>query len=96
MGETLPTASSSMPVPRLDDLWQLASFTPNDALREAIVHTGSPHCLPAGPKSGQSPPLLGRMARRFAISSLTPSTGIVMEAGVEFWIGTGRSLHSGE
>jgi len=56
----------------LTDLWAEAGFKPNDAQREAILHTEGPLYLPAGPGSGKTRVLLWRTLNLLAFHDVKP------------------------
>jgi len=56
----------------LDALWDQFSFVPNPAQRQAILHTGGPLYLPAGPGSGKTRVLLWRTVQLIACQGVAP------------------------
>ena len=56
----------------LDDLWIAAGFSPNEAQRTAILHTGGPLYLPAGPGSGKTRVLLWRTVNLIVFHDVPP------------------------
>ena len=58
--------------PLLAQLWDQFSFVPNDAQREAILHTQGPLYLPAGPGSGKTRVLLWRTVNLIACQGVSP------------------------
>ena len=56
----------------LDDLWIAAGFSPNEAQRVAILHTGGPLYLPAGPGSGKTRVLLWRTVNLIVFHDVPP------------------------
>lgn len=60
------------PSPLLAQLWGQFSFVPNEAQREAILHTQGPLYLPAGPGSGKTRVLLWRTVNLIACQGVSP------------------------
>lgn len=58
--------------PLLTQLWQQFRFEPNDAQRQAILHTQGPLYLPAGPGSGKTRVLLWRTINLIACQGISP------------------------
>jgi len=56
----------------LEKLWELARFKPNDAQREAILHTDGPLYLTAGPGSGKTRVLLWRALNLIVFHGVKP------------------------
>lgn len=56
----------------IESLWQQFSFVPNDAQRQAILHTEGPLYLPAGPGSGKTRVLLWRTVNLIASQGVDP------------------------
>lgn len=56
----------------LDKLWELARFKPNEAQREAIIHTDGPLYLTAGPGSGKTRVLLWRALNLIVFHDIKP------------------------
>ena len=60
------------PAPPIDELWQLANFTPNPNQCAAILHTDGPLYLPAGPGSGKTRVLLWRTVNLIVYHGVRP------------------------
>ena len=56
----------------IEDLWREARFSPNDAQREAILHSQGPLYLPAGPGSGKTRVLLWRTVNLLVFHDIQP------------------------
>jgi DNA helicase-2/ATP-dependent DNA helicase PcrA len=56
----------------LNDLWAAVDFKPNDAQKEAILHTTGPLYLPAGPGSGKTRVLLWRTVNLIVFQKVSP------------------------
>jgi DNA helicase-2/ATP-dependent DNA helicase PcrA len=56
----------------LEDLWRDAQFKPNDDQKEAILYTGGPLYLPAGPGSGKTRVLLWRTLNLIVFHDIKP------------------------
>ncbi len=56
----------------LERLWELARFKPNEAQREAILHTDGPLYLTAGPGSGKTRVLLWRALNLIVFHDVKP------------------------
>jgi len=62
----------SQPNFTLPDLWATVDFKPNDAQKEAILHTEGPLYLPAGPGSGKTRVLLWRTVNLIVFQKVSP------------------------
>ena len=60
--------------PLLAHLWQEFQFAPNDAQRQAVLHTQGPLYLPAGPGSGKTRVLLWRTVNLIACQGVSPDS----------------------
>jgi len=58
----------------IERLWKRFSFSPNANQREAILHSGGPLFLPAGPGSGKTRVLLWRVTNLIVAQDLDPRT----------------------
>ncbi|MCL2042647.1 MAG: ATP-dependent helicase [Treponema sp.] len=56
----------------IEQLWEIAGFTPNDNQREAILHTDGPLFLTAGPGSGKTRVLLWRTLNLIVFHGVQP------------------------
>ncbi len=56
----------------LELLWQKSGFNPNDNQKAAILHTGGPLFLPAGPGSGKTRVLLWRTLNLIVFHEINP------------------------
>lgn len=56
----------------IEALWSQAGFSPNDNQRQAILHTGEPLYLPAGPGSGKTRVLLWRTVNLIVFHGISP------------------------
>ncbi len=56
----------------IEQLWKLKNFQPNDNQKEAILHTGSPLFLTAGPGSGKTRVLLWRALNLIVYHGVKP------------------------
>ncbi len=57
---------------KIEDLWSLVDFKPNDHQREAILHVDGPLFLPAGPGSGKTRVLLWRAVNLIVFHGVRP------------------------
>ena len=58
----------------IEQLWQLAGFSPNPAQRDAILHVDGPLYLPAGPGSGKTRVLLWRTVNLIVFHGVRPDS----------------------
>lgn len=57
---------------KIEDLWKLTNFQPNDSQRESILHTEGPLFLTAGPGSGKTKVLLWRTLNLLVFHGVKP------------------------
>ncbi|MGB3220415.1 MAG: UvrD-helicase domain-containing protein, partial [Anaerolineae bacterium] len=65
--------AASQQLGTIERLWAEASFTPNPAQRDAILHVNGPLYLPAGPGSGKTRVLLWRTLNLIVFHGVSPN-----------------------
>lgn len=90
-------------VVKLDKLWDLARFQPNDAQREAILHVDGPLYLTAGPGSGKTRVLLWRTLNlivfhgvppdQIFLSTFTEKAALQLKEGLQSLLGLVTNLN---
>ncbi|MFZ1595650.1 MAG: ATP-dependent helicase [Anaerolineae bacterium] len=65
--------AASQQLRTIERLWAEASFTPNPAQRDAILHVNGPLYLPAGPGSGKTRVLLWRTLNLIVFHGVSPN-----------------------
>lgn len=98
MADALRTGSPSIAGTTLSQLWESVAFKPNDAQRQAILHSGSPLYLPAGPGSGKTRVLLWRTVNLLVhqdvqpeevfLSTFTEKAALQLKEGLRALLGT--------
>ena len=88
---------------KIEDLWKLAKFTPNDEQREAILHVNGPLYLTAGPGSGKTRVLLWRTvnlivfhgikSEEIYLSTFTEKAALQLKQGLQSLLGIVTNLN---